>query len=94
MKISEATLADVKKHLRIDYDFDDPLIEIIMGAAKGFILSQTSIPEEELDDIPDMIYAYFCVCGSMYEERTMQADNIKINPTADYIIASHRRNYL
>lgn len=94
MKLSEIPLESVKQSLRIDYDYDDDLLRDIMDAAAGYLRSVTSLTAEELDGIPEMGIAFRCICGSMYNDRLMTADNVKLNPTAEQIIAMHRRNYL
>ena len=65
-----------------------------MDSALGYLISQTKLTAEEIDEIPEMVYAFKCLCGSMYGCREMTAENIKPNPTAENIIAMHRRNYL
>lgn len=94
MKVSGIPLESVKRSLRIDYDYDDDMLLVIMDNAKGYLISQTGLTAEEIDGIPEMAYAFYCLCGSMYGCREMTADNIKPNPTAESVIAMHRRNYL
>lgn len=95
MKVSEITLESVKQSLRIDYDYDDQYIRtLIMPAALGYLKSQTNLTDEEIDAIPEMVIAFQCLCGTMYDERRMTSDNVKPNPAAEGIIAMHRRNYL
>ena len=93
MKVSKVTLESVKKSLRIDYDYDNELLLEIMESARGHLISQTGLSAEEIDAIPEMVYAFKCICGSMYSSREMTAENIKPNPTAEGIIAEHRSNY-
>lgn len=76
MTVSTVTLESVKQSLRIDYDYDDEMLLSIMDAAKGYMMSQMSLTAEELDKYPEMVYAFCCICGSMYNERTMNAENI------------------
>lgn len=94
MTVSEVTLESVKQSLRIDYDYDDELLTDIMESAKGYMLSQMALTPEELDKYPEMVYAFKCICGSMYNERTLSAENAKPNQAAENIMAMHRRNYL
>ncbi|MCI7499011.1 MAG: head-tail connector protein [Oscillospiraceae bacterium] len=94
MKVSEIPLESVKQSLRIDYDYDNEILLEIMDNAKGYLVSQTGLTAEEIDAIPEMVYAFKCLCGSMYNNREMSVENIKPNPTAEGIIAMHRRNYL
>ena len=89
MTVSTVTLESVKQSLRIDYDYDDEMLLSIMDAAKGYMMSQMSLTAEELDKYPEMVYAFCCICGSMHNERTMNAENVKPNQTAENIMAMH-----
>lgn len=93
-RLSEITLADVKNVLRIDYDYDDGLILQIMDGARGFICDFTGLSAVDLDDIPQMVHAFYCLCGDMYDQRAVAVKDDKINPTVRQILLSHSQNYL
>lgn len=94
MTLSQITLENVKQAARIDFDYDDLIIEQIMGAAKSYLLNITARSIEELDEIPEMVHAFYALCIDMYDNRSGMTDNIKENPTVKQIVAMHRRNYL
>lgn len=95
MKISEATLESVKHCLRVDYSFDDDLITAIMESAKGKLMSDTALTAEELDEFPEMLMAFYMLCGDLYDNRSAAVSgNSKPNPSYEQIIALHRRNYI
>lgn len=94
MKVSEANESSVKRALRIDFDDDDEYIRDLIIAAKAFLVSETSLTEEELDEYPEMIHALNCLCADMYDNRGMTVSSGKPNPTVERIIALHRRNYV
>lgn len=69
MVISEIKLGDVKKALRIDYSFDDDRIEVvIMPAALHRVMRLTGLTEEALDNYPELVHAYMCICNDMYDD--------------------------
>lgn len=95
VKVSEAALVDVKKVLRVDYDFDDDLILSVMSAARGYMKTYTGLSENELDDHPEAIHAFYCLCCDMYDNRSAQITaNVKENPCVKQILAGMAVNYL
>lgn len=94
MKLSEATLASVKLAMRIDYDLDDSLIEDIMEAAKGYIRTYTGLTDERLDDYPEVIHAFNCLCIDMCDNRSVEIANGRENPTVKQILGGIAVNYL
>ena len=68
MRISDITVADVKKALRIDYDHDDDrILNEIMPAALAEIITLTNREEEDLDNFPQLVTAYMCLCNDYYD---------------------------
>lgn len=94
MKLSEATLASVKLAMRIDYDLDDSLIGSIMEAAKGYIRTYTGLTDSRLDDYPEVIHAFYCLCIDMYDNRSVEIANGRENPTVKQILGGIAVNYL
>lgn len=71
MKISEITVANVKKALRIDYSHDDERIsDEIMPAALARIKTLTNREEADLDNYPELVTAYMCLCNDYYDGTT------------------------
>ena len=52
LKPSALTLVEAKSFLRVDYDLDDFLIEMMLEAAKGYVQTYTKRSLEELDEYP------------------------------------------
>ena len=50
LKPSALTLVEAKSFLRVDYDLDDFLIEMMLEAAKGYVQTYTKRSLEELDN--------------------------------------------
>ena len=94
MKISTLNLPSVKQYLRIDTEEDDELLGGIMAAAESFIVSLTGLSVEAVRDIPEMGYAYLCICQQMYDVRDMTVSKDSLNPIAHQIIYAHAVNYL
>ena len=94
MKISTLNLPSVKQYLRIDTEEDDELLGGIMAAAESFIVSLTGLSAEAVRDIPEMGYAYLCICQQMYDVRDMTVSKDSLNPIVQQIIYAHAVNYL
>lgn len=91
MKLSEIKTETVKDYIRADED-DNAVVTAIMAAAKGCLVSETGLTAEELDGIPEMYYAFMCLCAEMYDTRNMHVQVDRLNPTAQLIINMHRKN--
>ena len=94
MKISTLNLSSVKGYLRIDTEEDDELLGGIMDAAEGLIVSLTGLSAEVVRDIPEMGYAYLCICQQMYDVRDMTVAKDSLNPIVQQRIYAHAVNYL
>ena len=86
MKLSEISLPLVKARLRIDHDYDDEDILDIMESARDYISRFTGLTSEELDGIPAVNHAFFCLCGDMYDNRGTVTQTDKANPTVEQIL--------
>ena len=80
MKISEITVADVKKALRIDYDHDDERIENeIMPAVISRLETLTNRTPGDMDNFPQLVTAFMCLANDYYDgtsEREKAAESI------------------
>lgn len=86
MKLSEIQLPQVKARLRVDYDTDDAEITEIMESARDYISRFTGLSFEELDTVPAVNHAFYCLCSDMYDNRGTEITNGKPNPTVDQIL--------
>ena len=64
-------LASVKKYLRIDFDGDDEILEIIMQAAADYIKS--AVGDYNAED-PRVMLLFLNITASMYENRLYSVD--------------------
>lgn len=64
-------LASVKKYLRIDFDGDDEILEIIMQAAADYIKS--AVGDFNAED-PRVKLLFLNIIASMYENRLYSVD--------------------
>lgn len=95
MKLLDITLDTVKSYTHIDFDDDDSLIaDVIMSSARNYIESFTGLTLEELNEFEDVSIAFLCLVSDMYDNRQTTVSNDKINPTTDFILNTHRTNFL
>ncbi len=97
-KVSEITIDDVARYIRID-DYDDRDIETYLNIAKTYISSYTGIPVsneegESLDDFPDFVIVVYILCQDMYDNRAMYVEKNSINKVVQTILDMHTRNNL
>lgn len=95
MKLLDITLDTVKSYTHIDFDDDDSLIaDVIMPSAKHYLESFTGLTLEELNEFEDVSIAFLCLVSDMYDNRQTTVSNDKVNPTTDFILNTHRVNFL
>lgn len=97
-KVSEITIDDVARYIRID-DYEERDIETYLNIAKSYISSYTGIPVtneegESLDDFPDFVIVVYVLCQDMYDNRAMYVDKANINKVVQTILDMHTRNNL
>lgn len=93
-KLSELTLQNVKAAVRVDYDYDDELLGHISDAAKSYIANFTGLTASQLDEIPEMCIAFYCLCNDMYDNRSMTVSTGNENPTVIQILKGNAVNYV
>lgn len=94
MALSEITRNETKQYLRVSEDDENQTIDIIMQAAKHFILSYTGLTESEADSHSDFSIAFLVLCSEMYDNRQYTVSNDKLNPIVKTILGMHATNYL
>lgn len=77
MKLSEVTTESVKRHLRIDSDHDDERISEIIPMAKSRLMTLTNRTEEELDELPEALQAFYLICGDFYDSTDEHEKSIR-----------------
>ena len=93
MKISEITAANVAEYLKIE-DSTDSLLEPVMEAAKRYIMDETALESDELDDHEDLAIAFLVLCQDLYDNRSYSEAGQKENIVVSSILGHHRRNLL
>ena len=88
-KPSELDLYDAKSFMRIDFDMDDYLIEIMLESAKGWVCSYKKRNIEDLDNFPEVTMAILVLTSHFYDNRSLETDNELINYTISKILGSH-----
>jgi uncharacterized phage protein (predicted DNA packaging) len=86
MTVSEITLAEVKKRLKIDYSADDTSLSALMDAAKAMIRDKTGRTDAEIDTYPQAYHLFMCICQHMYDSNDLTAGNDKVDAAAQCII--------
>lgn len=74
-KINDLDLDFVKNYLRVDYDFDDNLIDLMIISAKSFIQSYLNQKFEDYgDELPyEFTIAGLTLISEWYEKRNIQS---------------------
>ena len=72
---------DCKAYLRVDFDFDDYLIEMMLDAAKSYVKNYTKRTQEDLDKIPEVSLCVLVIMAHLYDHRTLEADSDVIDYT-------------
>lgn len=92
-KLSEITVQDIAKALRLD-EYDADWLETIRQAAVSYMKGQTGCDEEYMDNYPEFIPALMVICQDLHDNRSYQITNDKTNQVVDSILFQHRRNFL
>lgn len=77
MKITDEAfnLSLVKNYLRVDYDNDDTLINLMIDSAKSYIQSYLNQPFESYVDIPvEFTLAALNLCAAWYQDRAISSE--------------------
>lgn len=98
MKVSELTQDIILNHLREIRDNlsteDMVLISAMKEAAIGYVVGQTGLKKEEIDNYEDITIAVLDLISDMWDNRSMTIDRANLNIVADTILYMHSRNLL
>ena len=96
MKISEVTKNQAVKFMRIDdlTQDDSDLLDIIMPAAKSFIIGYTALTAEELDEHEDLTIAYLVLIEDMFDNRALTVNSANLNRTTENILSMYAKNHI
>lgn len=93
-KVSEITVSDVVNYLRLyeTSEQDENFIQNCIEVAKSYIKNYTGV--EDLDTNTDFVIVVYLLCQDMYDTRTINIDNNKLNTVFETILGFHRVNLL
>lgn len=80
MKISEVTTAVVKDYINAPYETEQ-VINMLVTAAKSYILQQTGINKDKLDEYEDLTIVLLILCADFYDQRQFIMDSNNGVPT-------------
>ncbi|MCT4543491.1 MAG: head-tail connector protein [Vallitalea sp.] len=94
MKVSEVTLDIIKNYGKIEDEFEDGNLNLIMPASKAYIIGRTGLTIEQIDLYEDITIAYCVLCLDMLKNREYTVKNSKVNKIVNNILDMHCRNLL
>jgi uncharacterized phage protein (predicted DNA packaging) len=94
MRISEITVADLKKYLHVYHDEDDTLLKAILVAAKAFVKGYTGLTAEKLDTSEDLSMVIFILASELYDNRVYTVEKDNVSPVIQAILNMHSVNLL
>ena len=91
MKVSEITVEQVLKHLRVDDpdEEDEASAKSALAAAKAFIRSYTGLDDDQIDGHEDFWDAVMVLCQDMFDNRSYYVDKSNVNRVVDTILGMH-----
>lgn len=95
-KVSEITVSDIANYLRLTEvsQADENFISSCLEVAKAYIKNYTGLEDTDLDKNKDFVIAVYLLCQDMFDTRTINIDNGKLNTVFDTILGFHRVNLL
>lgn len=94
--ISEITANDLAEYLRLpDPDATDlATLSTLLVAAKTYVKQYTGRTDADLDGLQDMIPVVLVLVQDMWDTRSYNVDNSKVNAVVDSILGMHSVNLL
>lgn len=94
MKFSEVTLQDVKAYARIDFDYEDSILVIILEAMKEYIKNCTELSYEQIDEKKDLTLVLLALCNEVYDNRQVTTQKSNINVVIKSILSKYNINLI
>jgi len=94
LKSSEVTLQDVKAYARIDFDYEDSILEIILEAMKEYIKNCTELSYEQIDEKKDLTLVLLALCNEVYDNRQVTTQKSNINVVIKSILSKYNINLI
>lgn len=85
----------VKQYLRVEHDFDDIEIQLMINSAQSYVRNFLKIPREESLEDSELVIPMLTLVAYFYENKTVtMKSNEKINLMFESILGLHRREVL
>lgn len=98
MKVSEISLDDMLRQVRIDRDYmaegDEAHLNALKKAAIEYVKSYAGLTDEEIDKHEEITIAVLVLISDMYDNRQVTVDKNNVNRTVDAILYMHSKNLL
>ncbi|MDG0860321.1 head-tail connector protein [Staphylococcus equorum] len=94
-KVNELSLQDAKGYMRVEFNYDDPYIEVYLNSAKSYIQTLLKLNYSDFgDDIPqELTVACLALTEHWYKNKGIEKDSQttrKIIHNFEGIIDAHR----
>lgn len=93
MKINELNDKQILDSIGISKD-EANLLQIYKDAALKYIISQTALTEDEVNQKDNLTVAYLCLIGDMFENRSATVQGGKPNETVRTILGHCDNNFV
>lgn len=96
MKISELTLAIVKDYCGVSDEDSDELIEdVLLPAAKKYIIGYTGLTAEQCDEHEDLTTACIVIVNDMLSQRSYTLSlHQQVSPTVKTLLSMYATNHI
>ena len=85
----------VKSYLRVEHDFDDVEIQLMIHSAQSYVRNTLRIPKEEVLDDAELVIPMLALVAYFYENKTVSMKaNEKTELMFESILGLHRREIL
>ena len=74
--------------------YSDEELTMMLSAAKSFVMSQTGLDKDSLDNHEDISIVVMVLIQDMFENRTMYVEKSNVNKVVDSILGMYRTNFL
>lgn len=95
MKVSEITVSDVARYLKLDSgEYDEIETQVLMDTAKAYIKAYTGLDDAGIDLHDDFTIVVYVLCQDMHDNRTLYVDKTNLNRVVSTILDMHSINFL
>lgn len=94
MKVSELTLEFVKDYMRVDFDEDDQLIQMLLTMSKRYCANMIGCEIEDLDQFEDVTGCVLAVTAESYDVRQFTGETSQFDTLLRLVLNSHCKNFI